>query len=447
MKLNGHAQARATFERLVPEKEERRRLAGIYAELILYAHAAGPKSWEVTVDNKQDLIRLNVGPVWVADVQRNRVGCCLRNKGVVAAVSGVTRVRPSYYLSSLGGEQLRFDGALSDFLKRYKFLKAGIFAWIHDAAEERSATSWGYAHSQSFVDYISRLSGHRLPSPGLSFGIGIRNFIQYHNCDNMGASPTELSQGQDFGISTNKSPERVVGNRIWLIAGEGKPRRYYLTYSYVADNFEKAPVGSDFRYSLDGQAGKKYFPPIPLNDFPWFQKFLKTRFYSHGLTPVSKNISDQLERLGESQSSLPGEEELDSISTLEELAERMNGLSTVRRKAFMERWIRNDAPLVRKLKKMAGGRCQFPGCKARILKKDGTPYLEVAHIEAVADGGTTVFGNLLVLCPNHHKAFDLGRREITEQTPTLVKGRLNGKKFEISLINLKRNKRSMNGDI
>ena len=434
MKLNEHAQTLVTFERLIPKKEERRQLAKVYAEIIAFAHEAGPRSWEVTVHNDRDLIRLNVGPVWTVDIRRNRVNCCLRNKGGVATVAGVTKVRPSYHLTSMGGEQLQFMGTHSEFLKQFGTLKTGLFAWIHDAVETRSVTSWGYAHSQSFVDHIAKLSGRRLPSPGFLSGSEIGNFIQFHNCDKMEVSPTELSQGRDFAIVTSSKPDKSIGHRIWLIAGEGQPRRYYLTYSYIADNYKRMPAGSEFSFLIDGKVGRKYDPPIPLNDLAWFRRLLKTRFYSHGLTPVPKAFSSELERLGESQFPLPGEEDLESVSTLEELAEKMKGLSAVRRKALMERWIRNGAPLVRTLKNLAGGKCQFPGCRARVLKKDGTPYLEVAHIEAVADGGRTILENLLVLCPNHHKEFDMGDRKILKHTHAYVEGKLNGKSFRISLI-------------
>ncbi|MDP2846091.1 MAG: HNH endonuclease, partial [Candidatus Methanoperedens sp.] len=88
--------------------------------------------------------------------------------------------------------------------------------------------------------------------------------------------------------------------------------------------------------------------------------------------------------------------------------------------------------LVKTLKELCQFRCQFPGCNVRIPKKDGGYYIEVAHIEPVSQGGKSVIGNLLVLCPNHHKEFDYGALEIIEQTTDYLCGKLNGKEFEIS---------------
>jgi predicted restriction endonuclease len=69
----------------------------------------------------------------------------------------------------------------------------------------------------------------------------------------------------------------------------------------------------------------------------------------------------------------------------------------------------------------------------RILKRDGTFYIEVAHIQPLSEEGRSILGNLLVLCPNHHKEFDYGDLKILEQTWDSVRGTLNGRDFEISL--------------
>lgn len=95
--------------------------------------------------------------------------------------------------------------------------------------------------------------------------------------------------------------------------------------------------------------------------------------------------------------------------------------------------IRKDRALVKTLKASRNYSCQFPGCGTSILKADGTKYVEVAHIEALAKGGRSKRSNLLVLCPNHHKEFDLGDRNIESHTKTKLTGTLNGKRFVINL--------------
>ncbi|MGB8217521.1 MAG: HNH endonuclease [Candidatus Methanoperedens sp.] len=120
------------------------------------------------------------------------------------------------------------------------------------------------------------------------------------------------------------------------------------------------------------------------------------------------------------------------IERLRQLNEVMTGISPERIKKIVSQTIRRDTQLVEALKELVNFRCQFPGCDAKIPKRDGGYYIEVAHIEPVSQGGQSLLGNLLVLCPNHHKEFDCGNLEIFEQTTNYLHGKLNDKEFEIS---------------
>lgn len=119
------------------------------------------------------------------------------------------------------------------------------------------------------------------------------------------------------------------------------------------------------------------------------------------------------------------------IEKLQKLNDAMASVQPHRIRAIVSQTIRRDTKLVRSLKTFYGFTCQFPECKVKILKRKGGWYIEVAHIEAVAKGGKSVLGNLLVLCPNHHKEFDYGELEIFEQTIEVVRGKLNGREFTI----------------
>jgi hypothetical protein len=129
---------------------------------------------------------------------------------------------------------------------------------------------------------------------------------------------------------------------------------------------------------------------------------------------------------------------LDDIAPTGSLLERIRQLdaamadvSPERVHSVVVRTVRRDTRLVKALKELCEFRCQFPGCGVRIPKRDGGFYVEVAHIQPVSESGKSAVGNLLVLCPNHHKEFDYGNLEIVEQTPETIRGRLNGKEFEI----------------
>jgi hypothetical protein len=125
-----------------------------------------------------------------------------------------------------------------------------------------------------------------------------------------------------------------------------------------------------------------------------------------------------------------------SGSLLERLRQLNNAMAEVslkRVRSIVSQTIRQDTQLINALKEICDFRCQFPDCNVRIPKRNSGFYIEVAHIEPVRKGGRSILGNLLVLCPNHHKEFDYGDLKITDQTIERIRGKLNGKDFEIIL--------------
>jgi len=89
--------------------------------------------------------------------------------------------------------------------------------------------------------------------------------------------------------------------------------------------------------------------------------------------------------------------------------------------------------IISKIKLLRGLKCQIPDCGKYVLKKNGEHYIEAAHIEPKAKGGTETLGNILILCPNHHKEFDLGEREILFKDDKKIVFKLNNIEYTITL--------------
>ncbi|HGX3701291.1 TPA: HNH endonuclease [Escherichia coli] len=60
----------------------------------------------------------------------------------------------------------------------------------------------------------------------------------------------------------------------------------------------------------------------------------------------------------------------------------------------------------------ANGKCQSCRCDAPFLKEDGTPFLEVHHIEWLSKGGEDSVENAIALCPNCHRQAHYGVLEL-----------------------------------
>ena len=113
-------------------------------------------------------------------------------------------------------------------------------------------------------------------------------------------------------------------------------------------------------------------------------------------------------------------EELSSISPESSKYEMIKGIKFIR-----------DRATVAKLKILREFKCQI--CGTRIVKKDGSFYAEGGHINPKRAGAPETPDNLIILCPNHHKEFDLGKREIMEHNSEFLRFIMSGREYRINL--------------
>lgn len=69
--------------------------------------------------------------------------------------------------------------------------------------------------------------------------------------------------------------------------------------------------------------------------------------------------------------------------------------------------------VVAEVLKRANGKCQSCKRDAPFLKEDGSPFLEVHHIEWLSNGGEDSVENAIALCPNCHRQAHYGVLELT----------------------------------
>ena len=92
---------------------------------------------------------------------------------------------------------------------------------------------------------------------------------------------------------------------------------------------------------------------------------------------------------------------------------------------------KRDNKTIAQLKILRRYKCQI--CDRSIVKRDGSLYVEAAHITPKRRTGSELPSNIMVLCPNHHKEFDLGKNEILERTDIFVRIMLNEHEYSIDL--------------
>lgn len=123
----------------------------------------------------------------------------------------------------------------------------------------------------------------------------MKNLVGYHNSEKMGYSFEEASDPMSF--STTKSVDRMMGAKVWAIAGEGTPRQYALGGWFIVDEAGAYDDNPSVHY-VRGSIGELFKPMIKLNDLNWFPNFRKSQSnFSLGLQPVSDEFVVNLESL------------------------------------------------------------------------------------------------------------------------------------------------------
>src|SRR5258708_7353942 len=132
------------------------------------------------------------------------------------------------------------------------------------------------------------------------------HYVTYHNTDVMGYLCDQTST-TPFSIVTDKSGSGLIGNNLWLISGEGKPRKYFLCSVFVVDDVGE-DVASGYKHYAAGKSGIAFRPPIQLDKNTWFRGFLRSQQnFRFGLSQIKDpSYTTELERLaGVPSESLP----------------------------------------------------------------------------------------------------------------------------------------------
>ncbi len=128
------------------------------------------------------------------------------------------------------------------------------------------------------------------------------------------------------------------------------------------------------------------------------------------------------------------QEEIEKHVDTNRLDKIINDLSNLKAKdpikvEFNGRAYKRDNKTVVQLKILRNYKCQI--CQHNIPTKEGKFYIEAAHIRPKKDQGNELPSNILILCPNHHKEFDYGKKQIIKQSSEVLEIVLNGKEYVI----------------
>jgi len=116
----------------------------------------------------------------------------------------------------------------------------------------------------------------------------------------------------------------------------------------------------------------------------------------------------------------------DILKELKKLKTTDSEQITISSKSF-----KRDNRTIAQIKILRDFKCQI--CSESIKKKDGSMYIEAAHIKPKHQKGRETPDNIILLCPNHHKEFDFGNLKVQKHNTQHIEFLLNETLHNISL--------------
>lgn len=161
-------QARADWQSIFPDQEERRLAATIMAETVVRAHAIHPEGWMVSYKPHKPYLNINIGPIFAFSVSPGRVALLL-DAGKLAPDS-----LPGHWGGAKYGTRWKVlpettwtEGPAAEVLARWDQLKGSYFSAVDMAARKRATPPWWRHHDANALLLLREETGRELPDPAL----------------------------------------------------------------------------------------------------------------------------------------------------------------------------------------------------------------------------------------------------------------------------------------
>jgi 5-methylcytosine-specific restriction endonuclease McrA len=253
----------------------------------------------------------------------------------------------------------------------------------------------------------------------------MRDFIIYHSAKKRGFP---IRGNTSLQIVTKRSVNDLVGQRVWLVTGEGTPCRFFLASMFIVDRIDR---NQSLKYPNQayGTNGRTFDPIVLIEEEPWFEDF---KSYNGDFAFGLKEITSKQEFVRELLATVQNYDEEANLRTpTADLTELQRRVASLRKKKILQMPKGQDAPpsvptngkgflrdpMVKAwVLQEADGHCEACGNLAPFMEDDGEQYLEVHHVRSLASGGSDKPSNAIALCPNCHRRCHYGsdRKKFTK---------------------------------
>jgi hypothetical protein len=115
------------------------------------------------------------------------------------------------------------------------------------------------------------------------------DYVVYHKAELMGLPAVDVG---NLAIYTKKSADGAIGSRVWLIAGEESPRKYFLRATFLVNGIEPSDRAA-FKHLVTGIDGQLLDPMPSLNKEPWFPAFVEEQGrFAFGFNQIKNSAAE-----------------------------------------------------------------------------------------------------------------------------------------------------------
>jgi gamma-glutamylcyclotransferase (GGCT)/AIG2-like uncharacterized protein YtfP len=203
---------------------------------------------------------------------------------------------------------------------------------------------------------------------------------------------------------------------------------HVITWLYRSRSFEDTEELIEIKRQFIAELNitKEELGSLFLDDISGFQKIFA----------VKTDLGSENKELSTEKTDLDEQSELVTSESLRDMSKILEDLRNVKptdsdKIEIHGKVYKRDNKTIAQLKIVRGHKCQI--CGTAIKMKDGTFYVEAAHITPKKHMGNELPSNIALLCPNHHKEFDLGKKEILERNEKVLVVILNEVEYSIDL--------------
>ncbi len=112
----------------------------------------------------------------------------------------------------------------------------------------------------------------------------MRDFVQYHNPDKRGVFRPSR---RNYRIITDKTVDKLVGDRVWLVSRRGSPPEYILCETFVVERVGQRGRLGRLQNFAEASHGTPFDPPVRIDHEPWFGRLRKlTGNFAFGLQAI-----------------------------------------------------------------------------------------------------------------------------------------------------------------